>query len=356
MNNISRDIGDDLVNDLEQLEICISSTLGDAVRRLVRNKYLLDKVASDNFGVCIEAELSGSASGGLLEGADFFSRVFPFGFEADAVHDFFALVPTKYTLGCSWRWRLEQLGDRKQEEYLAVFTKPPSGSGLKFHTGYLWIKSLGLLLAVEGKNRVDFLREKGVQWFPARVSEAKYPDASRLVLYSVTVNAQNECWAVLDSQWLERVPHPAWTKPVLQAYGALVDQEWPHEFPHVQSVAAEFNYPDKQPINPYRKSLDLHRISAEYARKNELALCSLWQLRGIVRFRSLYIPIFFVAAYLASSIAVLEIMQPWSWQKAGIVVAGICLGGSLVAGLFFFGSLFRAKRKTIEQRNYDASL
>jgi hypothetical protein len=341
-------------NDFQRLDISMPDELHRSILTLVQSKYVLDKVVRSSGARYLCSELNGDDHYGPLEGPDFFRQVFPFvptfGGMADS---FAALVPTNQTVGCSWRWRGEDLSEDRRKEYFERFTNPPPKS-LRTHTGYLWIRPLGLLLPVEGKNRVDFLREEKVEWFPAWATECDYPAPSRLVVYSVKVYGQSECWAVLDGRWVERMPHPNWSKPVLRAYGVAVEQRWPHDFPSVQNVVAGFERPDKHPKFMNDDVVDLDGIASDYATKNALVACSFMELHGVVRLRSLSIVWYWLGALTLSLLAATYLLRSWDWSMIFSMSAGAGMGACLLPFALFDRPFFRATRAmTIQNWQHD---
>lgn len=335
---------------LQRLDISMPDHLRYSIRTLVQSKYVLDKVVRSSGALYLCGELRGDDHYGPLEGPDFFRQVFPFVPTFEGITDSFAaLVPTNQTLGCSWRWRDEDLSDDRREHYFERFTNPPPKS-LRTHTGYLWIRPFGLLLPVEGKNRVDFLREKNIEWFPAWVTECDYPEPSRLVLYSVKVFGQYECWAVLDGRWVERVTHPSWSKPVLRAYGVSVDQKWPHQFPSVHSVVTEFEWPENHPGFMNDDVLDLQRIAKEIASNNAVVPCSFMELRGAVRLRSLSLVGYWLGVLTLSLLAVTYLLRSWDWAMAFAILAGAGMGASFLPFVLFDRPIFRTTRAMTNQR------
>lgn len=334
--------------DLERLDIAIPEALRNAAENLVCSKYVLDKVVGKNHAPCLQSELSRGHFFGPCEGPDFFRSVFPFVPMWGGGSDFAALVPTSLTLGCSWRWRGEHLSERERQNYFDRFTDPPPNS-LSTHTGYLWIRPLGLLLPCEGKNRVDFLREENVDWFPASVTESDYPDAARLVLYSVNVHGQEQCWAVLDGRWVERVAHPDWALPVLRAYGVLVEQKWPYSFPSVQDVAAGFDRPDGLPNFLNHSVVDLDRVAKERASQNALVACTYMELRGIVRLKSYAIVGWWLGILIVSLLVSSYLLRSWDWSVALAIMTGVGLGATLLPFILLDRPIFQTTRAMTSQ-------
>ncbi len=342
-------ISTQLGNNFHRLDIAISEELQSAIRTLIHNKYVLDKVIRSNRTIHLCGELDGDDGYGPLQAPDFFLRVFPFVPKFCGISDSFpTLVPTNQTMGCSWRWRAEHLSEDMRRRYFELFTNPPPNS-LRTHTGYLWIRQLGLLLPSEGKNRVDFLREQNVDWYPAWVTECTYPAPSRLTLYSVKVFGQSECWAVLDRRWVQRVPHAKWSKPILRAYGVSIVELWPHNFPSVRDVVAGFDRPDTHPEFMSQPMVDLDRIAADYAANNAVVTCSLIDLHGVLRLRSASLIWYWLGALTLSLLVVAYLLQPWNWSVVWTILAGAVMGAFLLPFLLFDRPVFRTTRTMTKQ-------
>ncbi|CCN92034.1 conserved hypothetical protein [Vibrio nigripulchritudo SFn27] len=180
----------------------------------------------------VPRDLHGPASSGEYGpyfGNDFIAAIVPFvpiGFES---HDQIAMrVPTRQVLGSSWRVWPDP--DISEEDKASVVEYIESSSGIN-DTLYTFIPELGLYLASEGKNRVNFCRYHGIDEIPARVMIKRYPDAHRIKLYEVRVNKRYETWAILDERYAKKLNHTIHALPFLKAYGVETLTDWPGEIP-----------------------------------------------------------------------------------------------------------------------------
>nr|WP_295784082.1 hypothetical protein [Rhodoferax sp.] len=337
---------------LQHLPSAVSDRLRSAAKQFVKSKYLLDKAIAIEGGKCLAGELSGS-QGSPDVGTSFFLSVFPFayGWKFKGAK-FSTLVQTELTLGCSWKWRGRELTPEERKARLEFFTtlEPQVRIRAGQEATYFWIRSLGLLLPNEGKNRVDFLREEGIESIPALVAEVEYPDPDRIVLYQVKAAGRQECWAVLDGRWVQRVPHPSWAKPLLDAYGVQEEQRWPLAFPQIDEVLKGFERPSGHPDFASEDIVDLEQIASSIVRKQEIVLCSLMEIRSI-RIRSMSSVFYWLGALTASLVCMFFLPKEWTvglavW--AGIVF-GLCAGSSLM----YVAPMLRTTRATIDQDAID---
>ncbi|RMO08904.1 hypothetical protein ALQ48_200013 [Pseudomonas coronafaciens pv. zizaniae] len=44
-------------------------------------------------------------------------------------------------------------------------------------------------------------------------------EPARITIYRIQVSAFSATWAVLDGRWVENIPNPSWTLPLMKAYG-----------------------------------------------------------------------------------------------------------------------------------------
>lgn len=333
-------------NELERIDISLSDGLRSTAESFVQCKYELDRIIYGYNAPCLQSELTTGAF--PLEGTSFFRKVFPFTSSWGEGGAYLALVPTSLTLGCSWRWRGQHLSEHERHNYLSLFTSP-SADSVSHHTAYLWVRPLGLVLPSEGKNRVDFLREENVAWFPASVTECDYPEPKRIVVYTVNVHGQNQYWAVLDGRWVERVVHKDWAFPVLRAYGVSVEQCWPSNFPAVNDVAAGFDRRDFHSKSwDDNTSVDLDKIVKENTSNNTLVACSYMELRGVVRLRSLSIVCWWLGILFVSMLINSYLVGEWSWSTALANLSSMIFGASLLPFILFNQPIFHATKAITE--------
>lgn len=341
-------------NEILPLPNQANENLDREIRYFVRNKFLMDKAVAEQGADLLAGELHDGAYG-PHEALDFFAKVFPFvrNSTADAPR-FFALARTSHTVGCSWRWRTRDLSQVKQEDALRrVQDKDALLNGTIDNVTYFWIRAFGLVLPVEGKNRVDFLREKSVDLIPAKVAELEYPASDRLKIMTVTFSGLKQQWAVLDDRWVQRINYPSWSLPVLKAYGVKGDLKWPDHYPVTRDVGLAFDRSSRHktsplghPLYPNLPVVDLHTVQAESEHSEESVDSSLIDLEGVtIR------PEFWMiagAVCLLSMVALLII--PRTWHEAGIAF-GFLVGCSIGGVAICTSKLLRTPRRLLK-RNF----
>lgn len=135
-----------------------------------------------------------------------------------------AQIPIRQTVGESWRWQpryAQQIAYKGNVDEFRAFLLDPERAAGHSATGasVQWIRPLGLFLVHEGKNRVAFLASQGEEWMPAWVSPCEYPAAVDLMLFEVEEYGEVVFVCVKDNRYAVIVQHPAWTLPILYAYG-----------------------------------------------------------------------------------------------------------------------------------------
>lgn len=339
--------------EVPPLAIETTDQLGVAVRSLVTNKYIMDKMVAEHGTAMLAGDLHGGGYG-PHEPLCFFRLVFPF-VANDAKQPFFALVPTAHTLGCSWAWRKSQISEEKAHQALKE-TQDVAAliSGDIDPVIYHWIKPLGLICPSEGKNRVDLTRESGINTIPARVRERDYPDAARIKIYSVKFAGAEEPWAVLDDRWVQRIAHPRWALPVLVAYGVKFTSRWPSNYPSLHTVAMAFDqtlvYETSalgHPDYPNQSTVDLDTVAAEGNFANEGVVCAGFELRGVT-----IKPRVWLTAVITATVGTLALgMIPNEWISLK-VAAGMGLGAALGAIALFVSPVFSTSRKRLKKAHF----
>lgn len=320
---------------MSPLELNVPVRVAEAARALVRNKFLADKAVAELGASMLAGDLHDGGYG-PAQPWDFMHRVVPFMCQTQALgQGFQALVPTQNTLGCSWKWRARSLDEevaKRLERTLAdgdAYFK-----GAVNEASYFWVEPLGLLAPIEGKNRVDFMREKGVEFFPAQVTPKSYPEPQRLKLYRVTRNGYEQLWAVLDGRWLQRVDHPSWTVPMLEAYGVETCR-WPREFPTESAVHLTLfqlpweSAPLCRPDAMDEGIIDLQAVAAKLDLDDEAVVASVLDLDGVK-----IDPRVWIASVAGAVVSVTTLgLMPDGWTDARLVAA-MLFGGSIVLGVF----------------------
>jgi len=311
---------------LQVLSNELPNELHTAILELVYNKYLLDKIISEHGNTRLAGALYDGCYG-PHEATSFYRLVFPFIPLWNRSGDTFsALVPTQQVIGASWRWRTKNVEQAKRDTLLAKLRDPKNASKTYFERAqYMWIRPLGLVLPHEGKNRVDFLRDMGLEHIPACVTPYDYPASDRLAQYRVKVHGRTEYWAVLDGKWVERLAHPEWAMPILKAYGVSEGQKWPDEFPSVDNVVAAFGTPTGNPAFLSDAIVNLEKLAADSTFRAETVCCSVLDLKAL-RFRPSFW-LYWLGIFLICIVAMC--LLPSTWTTTRIIVGvgyGTCLG------------------------------
>ncbi|MFK8397762.1 hypothetical protein M2D07_004560 [Pseudomonas sp. BGr12] len=217
---------------------------------------------------------------------------------------------------------------------------------------YALVRPLGIFAPNEGKNRVDFLREEGIEQIPADVFYIDYPSADRLKLLRVEAGAFAETWAVLDGRWVERVAHPSWAIPVLNAYGVALEQEWPGEFAPIGDVLEAFlgrrgntqalGHPECR--NAAVVDLDTLKVRSEY--QAERVPCPVIELRHAKVDPRLWLSA--GAGLFVSTIAMMLVPAGWAEVR---LVAGIALGAAVGALVAVAAPILQVPRRTVRNQS-----
>lgn len=280
---------------------------------------------------------------------------FPFAEPAFTPHmnerAFVAAVPTRQTLGCSWKWRPKDIAEAERPQLIETLQTHPATIST---AEYIWLRPLGLFAPHEGKNRVDFLRECGISTIPARVFARDYPAAERIKIYKVSLGGREERWAVLDDQWVQREPTLMLRAlPVLEAYGVSAYTEpWPHGYPAPLEVCEALerkaqNARDR-PQGRY-PVVDLREVMLERKRADAETFCSLDELEDVhLRPRFWW----FTSGIVFGGI-VAEAVLPQHWavlRELGAACCGIgfgCLG-------FVLSRVLRTRQRMLVPRAHRA--
>ena len=322
-------------NSLDTIDLGISEALNRAAQAVVRSKYILDTAATQFRPAILERDLYDGGYG-PTNPLCFLQRIIPFAYTLERSHDkVFARVPTENTIGCSWRWRRSSLDDAEREKCREkVDNEEDLHSGRIDDASYIWVKPLGLIAPHEGKNRVDFFRGEGIDSIPAKVSEWGYVEPSRITLYSVKDHAFEATWAVLDDRWVELVPHPGWTLPLMAAYGAKTEKPWPATFPTPADVLLALfdsprgNSPLGDPDHKNATVIDLDTIKAIDDFQSERVRVTVHDLKDVKIDHRLW------QCALAGVLVALALLAllPERWSDARIL-SGVLLGAAGCIGM-----------------------
>lgn len=177
-------------------------------------------------------------------------------------------VPLDVLLGDSWRWTTDCVDAADQDRLESWLSHPDrSDLGARDAAVYCVVPALGIYWAHEGKNRVQFLRDRGLSHVPANLSAYPYPAADRIKLFKQRVLGRDELWAVLDSRWVQPILISRLGTPVLREYGVPAASRWPVNWPDARAVSEQM-YRDVDPnaTRPFN-CVDLHPLEARRREK-----------------------------------------------------------------------------------------
>ncbi|MCC8799089.1 hypothetical protein [Xanthomonas euvesicatoria] len=197
----------------------------DDLCRSRRSSWIIEQICPDLL----------NAAHSALDGDGFLAAVVPF--VGDEGAETPALVPVDSMIGESWKWRECTSSWRSADELESYLTAPErafrSDPDASLST---YLDRLGLAVAFEGKNRVRFLHDRGVEYMPSAVALASYPAPERLKIFHVRTPRGNTAWCVLDDRWLEPLMLPAVSHAILDPYGVKTSYRWPSSWPAIAAV------------------------------------------------------------------------------------------------------------------------
>ena len=329
-----------------QLGVC--DAMSSTAQRLVRDKFIMDKAVADQGASMLARDLH-DGSYGPHEPHCFLRRVLPFFFlRTSTSASRPALVPTANTLGCCWRRNMKTFGADDVPAMVGELTRTTKLlDGSLDTTSYAWIKPLGLIAPMEGKNRVDFLRSQGIDHIPANVTEYSYPSPERLSLYSIKVHGYSAIWAVLDGRWVMGVENPSWAVPMMEAYGAGVRTSWPSDFPAPERVMQALFSPRGttsalgHPGAPDEPIVDLDTLKATEAYLVEPILATVTSLNS-VRIE----PRFWLITGCLAILGLLGLaLAPGTWDTLRLAAAMVFSGALTAAILPFAATIVLTQRR-----------
>ena len=264
------------------------------------------------------------------DGTSFFKDAFPFsGCWKPLGASHLRNVPLELTMGHSWRWYPERVA---QEERLPLLERFLSCTDGTERAEVCWIVPLGLFLAHEGKNRIEFLREGGATHYPALTTPYDYPAPDRLALIQVPGPHGNEWWAVLDQDSIEPLRYPEWSLPILTAYGVSTTKGWPEDYPPYAAVRQEVDERSRRNFRPLREApVSLKALQADDAKALEEVSTSLVDLPGVRLKRGWKIS---MAALVATVVVAILVIQP-PLHEVSILSAGLGVALTIVVFLFW---------------------
>lgn len=280
-----------------------------------------------------------NAAQSALDGHAFLTAVIPF--VGDEAPESPALVPVKLMIGESWKWH-ECTSTWRSADELGAYLTAPERAFRKDPDASLstYVESLGLAVAFEGKNRVRFLRDRGVELVPSAVAVAAYPAAERLKILHVQTALGKRSWCVLDDRWLEPLTLPAVSHAILDPYGVKTLHHWPSGWPATEAVEDALKHAaSARPHEP----VDLHKLrdrQAELAGREEWIHTSAIGLNvHVLRWRPVLLGVLGVlgASFVAPNLPA---------QYAGQLSWGLS-GASVGFAIALCVPLLRARRKHV---------
>jgi hypothetical protein len=252
--------------------------LREAVTALVRAKARVDRLARGGPDDRALAARCGLPAG--EDGTSLFAEVFPFhGHWNPLGPSDLRNVPLDLTMGNSWRWHPENIAQGKRATLKEELLSCAHGSNLAV---VCWIVPLGLFLAHEGKNRIEFLRSEGATHYPALTTPYDYPAPDRLALVQVSGPNGDEWWAVLDQDSIEPLRCPEWSREILTAYGVSTIQGWPEDYPPYAAVRQAFDERSRRNFRPLKEAqVSLKALQAKEVKASEEVSVSLIDLPGV---------------------------------------------------------------------------
>lgn len=301
---------------LAKVDDGISDTLRREVTSLVDAKLLVDVIGRPSGSRLTDGLHDGGY--GPKDGNEFFRAVLPFSNRSPTGKSFPAMVPTRQTIGCSWKWWPDSLDTDEIESHRAFFLDPARAEEGPNRAEYDWIQGLGLFLAGEGKNRVAFLREMKEDWIPAWVTPCTYPAADRIAIYREKFAGAEKFWAVLDDKFVESLEQPLWAIPLLSAYGVEFHASWPSRFPSLDLIQTEWNRAKETQTGNSVEPLDLSKLRKKEDHLAEEVKCSLTDIKELRFDFRVHIAAFITAAI----IMLVTTALPTEWVE---IRSGACL-------------------------------
>lgn len=316
--------------------------LRQAVAALVRAKAKVDRLARGGLEDREMATRCGLPAG--EDGTSFFKDVFPFCGRWDPLGaSDLRNVPIELTMGHSWRWHPEHVAQEKRASLRERFLSCTDGTE---RAVVCWIVPLGLFLAHEGKNRIEFLRSEGATHYPALTTPYDYPAPDRLALIQVPGPHGDEWWAVLNQDSIEPLRCPEWSLPILTAYGVSTTKGWPEDYPPYAAVRQELDDRSRRNFRPLGETpVSLKALQAKEEKAAEEVSTSLMDLPG-VRLRRGWKRA--LAALVATVVVAIPVAQP-QLRELSVLSAG--LGAALMLAVFIFGEILTVPRRQLDSQD-----
>lgn len=316
--------------------------LREAVAALVRAKAKVDRLALT--GVREDRDLATRC--GLPTGEDgtsFFQEVFPFAGRWNPIGATeLCEVPLDLVMGHSWRWHPDNV---VQEERATLRERFLSCTEETERAEVCWIVPLGLFLAHEGKNRIEFLRAEGATHYPALTTPYDYPTPDRMELIQVPSPHGDVWWAILDHDVIEPLHCPEWLLPILTIYGVSTINGWPDTYPPYAAVQQEFEDRRRRNFCPLKEALvSLKRLQAKEEMAANEVFAAFVDLPGVRLRRGWKIAL---AALIASAVVSTIVVRP---QLHDLSIVSACLGAALMLAVFVFAEMLVVPQSKLDSQ------
>lgn len=282
---------------------------------------------SDGLGQWVPERLRGEGSR-AISGDAFARAVVPFLRHAAPGQEHRGAVPVNTLLGCSWKKRTPPKTHAAAASLEAFFLNEDRSLRESEQSAQVdHYPALGLSIAHEGKNRVRFLRDRGVLAMPAAVRNMEYVSFDRITLHHAPCGGgDHELWAVLDGRYAQRMEYASLTMPLLRAAGLSAVTSWPEQLPAIARV---------RELHQSRgcmsaEDVDLASLVAEMEREvagRELVAASIIDLDD-VRFDKRAVAILLGGLALVAGAAVL-VDATWTPDALWGCVGALCAAGAI---------------------------
>lgn len=237
------------------------------------------------------------------------------------------LIDLQILIGEPWKWRTCRATGRTADELEAYLLDPlRARMNDEQASRTTLIAELGIAFASEGKNRVRFLRDRGVRAMPSSIALASYPAAHRLRVIRLAADGRNSTFCVLDDRWVRPLLLPELTQMVLSVYGVATERSWPAGWPGIEAVMASIEERTRdgalllQPV-------DLHRLPIPATAGAPPAESSPTSLMATHSHRLRWNRILYAAAAVVSVAGCAPLLpEPWNrnllWAAAGLLIGG----------------------------------
>jgi len=262
----------ELPTELSQIPYAPSPPLElkDAVRDFVNIKYDFDRAPES-----IRRLTFTNFQYGKLHPWDYCRETIPF-FDFNLNHPTddrsLRLAPTEYVIGASDAWDHDSLvkhkgNDAPREAIRKIYQLSSqylaTGKAINI-ADYTLIENVGLIIAHEGKNRVDTFRKLEIPHIPAIISTQSFHTPNKIVIYKNT----NNYIAVLDRTWACHIQHPNISIPLLTSYGVTIEEEWDDSLAPLQESLKEI-FKQKKAFNYLEKYTNISIIRDKHQNSNK---------------------------------------------------------------------------------------